>query len=116
VYTLPNSLRVHVRRTLLPIPPIIASSFLIFPRSKILSSSQRARLAALSDKAARVKYQRRSTTKQRAKGKTQVGDPDIPRRVGTAREWRVTPNIGRKPKLITTPILLEMPFHVAPSL
>jgi hypothetical protein len=44
-----------------------------------------------------------------------VGDPDIPRRVGTARGRRVTPNIGRKPKLITTPILLEMPFHVAPS-
>lgn len=39
-----------------------------------------------------------------------VRDPDIPYRVDTARGRHVTPNIGRKPKLITTAsILLEMP-------
>ena len=54
-----------------------------------------------------------------AKGKERehvdVRDPDIPCRVDTARGRHVTPNIGRKPKLITTAfILLEMPFY--PSL
>jgi len=38
-----------------------------------------------------------------------ICDPDIPYRVDTARGRHVTPNIGRKPKLITTAsILLEM--------
>jgi len=41
-----------------------------------------------------------------------VRDPDIPCRVDTARGRHVTPNIGRKPKLITmASILLEMPFY-----
>ncbi|KYQ60343.1 hypothetical protein ALC60_00751 [Trachymyrmex zeteki] len=64
------------------------------------------------DGASRGVANRNDEAKGEEREHVDVRDPDIPCRVDTARGRHVTPNIGRKPKLITTAsILLEMPFY-----
>ncbi|KYN41169.1 hypothetical protein ALC56_04320 [Trachymyrmex septentrionalis] len=77
-----------------------------------VSAIQIGRIRFAFDGASRGIANRNDEAKGKEREHVDVRDPDIPCRVDTARGRHVTPNIGRKPKLITTAsILLEMPFY-----